>query len=101
MPVLAVPCPLCASHEVVYTCEPRCCFNHVCTACKASFLLATEVAGGRSDGPAAVDPKESGEPTARCCACRSLDVISLDSGGCVCAACGVNLKLVYQDVEAR
>mgnify|MGYP001619709065 CR=1 FL=1 len=38
-------CPSCGSREITYTCEPKCCFNHVCNHCHASFMLVTEKLG--------------------------------------------------------
>ncbi|MCC6573478.1 MAG: hypothetical protein IT462_06770 [Planctomycetes bacterium] len=99
---LDLGCPLCGSHEILYTCEPRCCFNHVCTACKASFQTSTEFTGVKVEGPIeSPGEKESGEPTARCAKCRSIDVVSLDDGSIACCACGAALKLVFLDVEKR
>ena len=44
---LTIACPSCGSTDVTYTCEPKCCFNHICAACYTTFELATEALGRR------------------------------------------------------
>src|SRR5262249_1280510 len=46
---LRVACPSCGSEAVAYTCQPECCFNHVCESCLANFELATEVREGSAE----------------------------------------------------
>jgi len=43
---LKVSCPVCGSQNITYTCEPKCCFNHICDSCYATFQLLTETVGG-------------------------------------------------------
>ena len=47
---LVVQCPSCGSSEITYTCEPKCCFNHICAACYTTFELFTEPLGRRLTG---------------------------------------------------
>ncbi|HEY7910563.1 MAG TPA: hypothetical protein VIG62_01525 [Blastocatellia bacterium] len=96
---IKVNCPECASGEVVYTCEPECCFNHVCNDCLASFLLVTYETGGRASAPVEVRQPDSCEPTVACAACGSLKVGALadEAGGAtlVCGACRSLLRLGF------
>lgn len=96
---LKVNCPECASAEVVYTCDPECCFNHVCNDCLASFLLFTDAAGGRAGEAVEVQQPDSCEPTVACAVCGSLKVGAVAGGAgeqtLVCGACRSLLRLGY------
>jgi hypothetical protein len=100
-----VRCPVCASPDVVYSCEPKCCFNHVCANCKATFQLVTHKAGQRDPTTPidACDP-ESGDPAAACAVCHELRlaVLSSDQGKVVllCAGCRAILELSCEDIAA-
>lgn len=98
---LSPACPSCGSRSLTYTCEPKCCFNHVCNDCQASFLLATEKL--RRDLPAAaraglpaVGPIDPLAPCVGCDRCESTAVYelesSLDGATHVCGACFALLK---------
>src|SRR5215469_7277237 len=99
---LKTRCPKCGSWNVVYSCEPDCCFNHVCEDCLGSFQLATRdlgrsITGLIEEGPAT----ESCTPTARCARCQSLGVRSAAASdetraAAVCVACEAVLELVYE-----
>jgi hypothetical protein len=108
---LKIRCPKCGSNSVAYSCEPDCCFNHVCEDCLESFQLATRGLGrsitgwsGERDLTALGgegDRADSCAPTARCAKCHSLDVHSAYAGDpvlsiTVCLACGALLELLYQ-----
>lgn len=99
-----VRCPLCHSAAVVYSCEPKCCFNHVCGECRASFQLVTTKTGrfDRERTIAADDPP-SGDPTAACAACESLKLAVLSSAGenqavLLCANCRALLELAIEEL---
>jgi hypothetical protein len=100
-----VHCPLCGSSDVVYSCEPKCCFNHVCSECKATFQLTTHQTGGCDFQSAsdANDP-ESAEPTAACAVCHGmkLGVVSYENGRGIllCSDCRSLLELAYEDIAA-
>lgn len=101
---LRVPCPGCAGLQVVYSCEPRCCFNHVCATCKTTFQTATTpVTGGEGgklrDLVAPDPPPDSTEPTAECSECKSIAVYNLADGRVVCCRCGTLLTLEYEDID--
>ena len=96
---LATLCPHCGSTEVVYSCKPECCFNHVCNDCYTTFELETTRVGEvKEDFEIPPDPDPSG-PTAPCARCGETKVFALgDSASpldCVCVACKALLKLEY------
>jgi hypothetical protein len=70
---LAVACPECSSRDVVYSCKPECCFNHVCNQCYTTFELETERIGELQEditAPPDPDPSAATAPCARCGECR-------------------------------
>lgn len=100
-------CPVCGSREITYTCEPKCCFNHVCNDCHASFMLATEKAGaelppGLRRGLPAAGPADPLAPCVGCDRCQSTAVYELESGvgdaTHVCGGCFALLKFGIEDV---
>jgi len=98
---LELRCPACGSVKVAYSCEPECCFNHVCEDCLASFQVATRDLGQMA-GHVIADGVEvdSCSPTASCARCHSLRVRSIDrdaaSGRAVCIDCQALLELVLE-----
>jgi hypothetical protein len=107
---LTVQCPACGSGDVTYTCEPTCCFNHICGACYCTFELLTEISGDARRPSASLPPeRDSLAPTVACARCQALDVFMLDppespdssDGPLLCAACGARLKLSFASVETR
>jgi transcription elongation factor Elf1 len=96
---LAFTCPVCGSPEVFYSCTPNCCFNHVCSACGATFEPATKTAGGALAG---VEPPyplpDASDPTAACAKCESTAVYALADGRLVCGNCGLLLELVMTEI---
>ena len=101
-----VRCPLCQSPDVVYSCEPKCCFNHVCSNCKATFQLVTHKTGVRdADTPIDATAPESGDPAAACAVCHELKLAVVTSGDegkvlLLCAGCRSVVELAYEDVAA-
>jgi hypothetical protein len=105
---LTIQCPSCHSTDVTYTCEPKCCFNHICGACYTTFELATEALGRTLSGsvPPAVTERDCLAPTVACVRCDSLDVYRLEAadlppGHLLCAACHAVLKLLVEAVDPR
>ncbi len=102
---LTVSCPKCASpSDVIYSCKPECCFNHVCAKCYTTFELATSKVGeGPKDlGPLPPDPDPT-NPTAPCARCGEtrLFVISDDVGPgvrLVCVSCKALLTLQLTEI---
>lgn len=96
---ISIPCPTCGSREVIYSCEPKCCFNHVCAECRTTFEPVTRAAGGRLDGVEPPQPRpECTEPAVACAVCESTAVYQLDDGRIVCHACGALLELQITEV---
>jgi hypothetical protein len=98
-----VRCPTCGSAGVIYSCEPKCCFNHVCGDCRTSFQLVTHKTGkfDHTTDIAAHEPP-SGDPTTCCAACESLRVavVSVDSHRTtlLCSNCRAVLELAIEEV---
>jgi transcription elongation factor Elf1 len=97
---LELACPVCGSAEVFYSCTPNCCYNHVCSACGATFEPATARKGGVVRGVLPPDPPpDATDPTAECVACGSTAVYLAEDGGVVCGKCGAALDLEYTEVS--
>ena len=75
-----IVCPKCGGKEIVYSCEPKCCFNHVCADCRSTFELNTSKTG-RFDHQTAISAKEpdSSDPTTGCASCGTLRMAVLSS----------------------
>ncbi len=97
-----IRCPKCGGAEIVYSCEPKCCFNHVCADCRSTFEINTHKTG-RFDRESKLEfsEPESGEPTTGCAACESLNLAVLRSDGTetllVCGNCRAVLKLAIEE----
>ena len=96
---LALACPICGSRDVFYSCEPKCCFNHVCANCKSTFEPVTHPTGARHPGAKAPEgERDPSEPTVACAKCESTEVYVIEDGRLVCCACGALLELEITDV---
>ncbi len=97
-----IPCPKCGGKEIVYSCEPKCCFNHVCADCRSTFELNTAKTG-RFDHETAISAEEpaSSDPTTGCASCGSLRVAVLSSAPdetlLLCANCRAVSKLAIAE----
>ncbi len=97
---LELACPACGSLEVFYSCEPKCCFNHVCNRCQATFEPMTRATGERlADVEPPEPPPDSTEPTVGCAKCESIAVYLLGDGRLVCGDCGAVLALEMTEVK--
>jgi transcription elongation factor Elf1 len=100
-----IRCPQCGGADIVYSCEPKCCFNHVCADCRSTFEINT-VKTGQIVTAAATDVEEpqSGEPTTCCAACESLRVAVLSSENNLtliwCGNCGAVSRMVIEEFVA-
>jgi hypothetical protein len=103
---LSVSCPKCGSKEVSYTCEPKCCFNHLCGNCYSTFELATVPLGTKMMGlETPGEERDCLAPTTACAVCESLDLFLLDEGQgatdrLYCANCHSLLKLELESVQS-
>jgi len=98
-----IRCPKCGGAEIVYSCEPKCCFNHVCADCRSTFEINT-VKTGQSmavDAAQPVEEPQSGDPTTCCASCQSLRVAVLESKDyealLFCGQCGAISKMVIEE----
>jgi hypothetical protein len=97
-----VRCPHCGGSDIVYSCEPKCCFNHVCADCRSTFELNTKKTG-RFDHEAGIAAEEppSGEPTTGCANCDSLKVavlsLSPEETLLLCGNCRAVLSLAVEE----
>jgi hypothetical protein len=97
---LELTCPHCNSGEVVYSCEPKCCFNHVCAECQTTFEPLTIAAGGKA--AMVIHPPrplpDACDPTAACAVCESVRVYMVDADRLVCQDCASWLRLELTDI---
>lgn len=87
-----IRCPKCGGTEIVYSCEPKCCFNHVCADCRSTFEINTQkTARFERTIPFNLSEPDSSDPTTCCAACGSLRVgiLTSDDGETllVCGSC--------------
>ncbi len=100
---IKIACPVCGSENITYTCEPKCCFNHICDSCYSTFELATSIFGGDIETENfQLEERDSLAPTTACARCKSVDVYALkDSDTLVCASCHSLLNLVLDSIKPR
>ena len=104
---LRVQCPSCGSSDITYTCEPKCCFNHICADCYTTFELFTEALGRTCTAlQTPLEEHDSLAATVACARCESLEVYRLTptdgaSEELVCVACRALLRLRIDAVERR
>ena len=97
-----VVCPSCGGAEIVYSCEPKCCFNHVCADCRSTFEINTAKTG-RFDRttPIEVTEPDSSDPTTACASCESLRVAVLSTSSdetlLLCADCRAVSRLLIEE----
>jgi DNA-directed RNA polymerase subunit RPC12/RpoP len=97
-----IRCPKCGGADIVYSCEPKCCFNHVCADCRSTFEINTQKTGefDRTSQLEFAEPG-SGDPTTGCAACESLNLAVLRSDAnetlLVCGKCRAVLKLTIEE----
>jgi hypothetical protein len=101
-------CPTCCSSEITYTCEPKCCFNHICAACYTTFEPFTEILDQPPQG--GLQPPEGARdclaPTVACARCDSVEVymtapVSGPQGALVCMNCHAVLRCALTNIETR
>ncbi len=99
-----IRCPKCGGSEIFYSCEPKCCFNHVCADCRSTFEINTRKTGefDQEAAKTAAEP-ESGDPTTACAACESLSIAVIRDGKApliVCGKCAAVSKVVIEEFVA-
>lgn len=104
---LSATCPQCGSRDITYSCEPNCCFNHVCGQCYTTFELITATVGERIERPDLEPPeRDSCDPAVACAHCDGIEVYPFEQTHLpdpllVCLSCNMLLKLGYSDIDAR
>jgi hypothetical protein len=104
---LQVQCPSCGSGDITYTCEPECCFNHICAACYTTFELFTEPLGQTlTDLQTPSGERDCLAATVACARCNSVEIYTVSQadsvqGELVCVACHALLRLGMGAVETR
>jgi hypothetical protein len=99
-------CPQCGSHDVIYSCKPECCFNHVCSHCYGTFEPSTTRVGEFQGeiGALPPDPDPSG-PTAACARCGEITLFAVETDGVpagqiLCVSCRALLTLSLTELTA-
>jgi transposase-like protein len=102
---IVVACPHCGStSDIVDSCKPECCFNHVCASCDTTFELVTrrigEITGALGTLPAEPDPSN---PTAACARCGECRIFAIGGGPAsakqyLCVSCKAVLALDYSEI---
>ena len=100
---LAFFCPQCGSPDVIYSCKPDCCFNHVCGKCYTTFEPVTtrigELQGEVGPLPPDPDPSDPAAPCARCGESALFLIASgRESGRILCVACKALLTLELTEI---
>ncbi len=99
---ISVVCPQCGSGDVFYSCNPSCCYNHVCNKCYTTFELETERAGETSENFEIPIEPACDSPTAPCARCLEPRVFAIAGAAAppqfACAACKALLTLAYTEV---
>jgi hypothetical protein len=102
---IAIACPQCGSGDVVYTCKPDCCFNHVCSKCYATFEPVTARVGELTADLGALPPDpDASAPTAACARCGETRLFTIRDGTgpasqLVCVSCKALLTLELTEVS--
>jgi len=96
---LQIACPTCGATDVLYSCTPNCCFNHVCANCGTTFEPITRALGTTSHVVPPEPLPDATDPTAACAKCDSTAVYMLEDGRIVCASCQAVLVLELTEIH--
>jgi len=101
---LSFACPKCGSTEVLYSCSPSCCFNHVCSQCYATCEPETTRVGEFTGELGPAPESDSTGPTAPCARCgeNRLFAVAGDSippNRVLCLSCRALLILELVEVS--
>ena len=99
---ISISCPQCGSQDVVYSCQPACCFNHVCNNCYTTFELETTKVGESEEAfamPADPDPASPTAPCARCGEARVFAIVDSAAPQYLCVSCKALLALSFTEIS--
>jgi len=99
---ISISCPHCGSKDVIYSCQPTCCFNHVCNNCYTTFELETTKVGELQDVLVMPPDPEPTSPTAPCARCGEAKVFAIvDSAKprFLCVSCKALLRLNFTEIS--
>jgi len=95
---LSFNCPKCGSADVVYSCTPSCCFNHVCSRCYATFEPETTRVSEYIGELGPLPQSDLTGPTAPCARCGEYRLFAINddalpAGQLVCVSCRALLTI--------
>jgi len=99
---ISVSCPQCGSSDIVYSCTPACCFNHVCNHCYTTFELETSRIGEIQEDfamPPDPDPSKPTAPCARCGETKVFAIVDSSDPKYICVCCKALLALHFKEVS--
>ncbi len=100
---LSFACPKCGSRDVLYSCSPSCCFNHVCSQCYATFEPETRRVGEFTSELGPLPDVDTTGPTAPCARCGEYRLFRVDGDSVrpdqvLCVSCRALLSLELVEV---
>jgi len=100
---ISIVCPECSSADVIYSCKPECCFNHVCNQCYTTFELESERVGEIKEDLTPPPEPDSTNPTIPCSRCGECLVFlwadaAKDFPAYVCISCKAVLKASFTNI---
>jgi len=100
---ISIVCPECGSADVIYSCKPECCFNHVCNQCYTTFELESERVGEVSEIFTPPPEPDSTHPTIPCARCGECQVFLWEGApqafpAYVCISCKAVLKASFTNI---
>jgi len=99
---ISISCPHCGSRDVLYSCQPSCCFNHVCNNCYTTFELETTKVGESQEAfnlPPDPEPSNPAAPCARCGEAKVFEIVDSAGPRFLCASCQALLNLSFTQVS--
>ena len=96
-----ISCPQCGSKDVIYSCQPTCCFNHVCNNCYTTFELETTKVGELQDAfaiPPDPEPTSPPAPCARCGEAKVFAIVDSAEPRFFCISCKALLTLSLTEI---
>ena len=99
---ISISCPQCGSKDIVYSCQPTCCFNHVCNNCYTTFELETSKVGESQEAfvmPPEPEPSNPAAPCARCGEAKVFAIVDSPGSRYLCVSCKALLSLSLAEIS--